>query len=80
MEVRSLKKEYEQQIDELYAEVGKLTTQLSWLKKNLASNLTREERLDLLEWENSEHSILVQADLLSLNRSSLYYKPVPHSP
>jgi putative transposase len=36
--------------------------------------------LNLLEWENSEHSILVQADLLSLNRSSLYYKPVPPSP
>ncbi len=36
--------------------------------------------MDLLEWEGSEHSILVQADLLSLNRSSLYYKPVPPSP
>ncbi|WP_284646263.1 IS3 family transposase [Paenibacillus silviterrae] len=79
--ITKMKKEYEQQIDELYAEVGKLTTQLSWLKKkNLASNLSREERLDLLEWEGSEHSILVQADLLSLNRSSLYYKPVPPSP
>jgi transposase len=31
--VTKMKKEYEQQIDELYAEVGKLTTQLSWLKK-----------------------------------------------
>jgi transposase len=27
------KKEYENQIDELYQEIGKLTTQLSWLKK-----------------------------------------------
>lgn len=49
-------------------------------KKNLDSNLSREERIDLLEWECPEHSILVQADLLSLNRSSLYYKPVPPSP
>ncbi|XMB26065.1 transposase [Paenibacillus sp. BR2-3] len=31
--VTKMKKEYEQQIEELYAEVGKLTTQLSWLKK-----------------------------------------------
>jgi transposase len=31
--ITKMKKEYEQQIDELYAEVGKLTTQLSWLKK-----------------------------------------------
>lgn len=31
--ITKMKQEYEQQIDELYAEVGKLTTQLSWLKK-----------------------------------------------
>ncbi|MGG5254314.1 IS3 family transposase [Neobacillus sp. SM06] len=79
--ITKMKKEYEQQINELYAEVGKLTTQLSWLKKkNLASNFTREERIDLIEWDCSEHSILVQADLLNLNRTSLYYKPVPPSP
>lgn len=31
--VTKMKKEYEQQIEDLYAEVSKLTTQLSWLKK-----------------------------------------------
>jgi transposase len=31
--ITKMKHDYEQQIDELYAEVGKLTTQLSWLKK-----------------------------------------------
>jgi putative transposase len=36
--------------------------------------------MDLLEWDCPEHSLSVQADLLSLNRSSLYYKPVPPSP
>ncbi|XEC97484.1 hypothetical protein AB6A23_13545 [Paenibacillus tarimensis] len=30
--------------------------------------------------EDSEISIAVQANLLSLNRSSFYYKPVPPSP
>lgn len=30
---KALKARYENQIDELYAEIGKLTTQLSWLKK-----------------------------------------------
>ncbi|MHA6484098.1 IS3 family transposase [Paenibacillus sp. strain BS8-2] len=79
--ITKMKQEYEQQIEELYGEVGRLTTQLSWLKKkNLASNLSRDERVDLLEWDCPEHSIFVQADLLSLNRSSLYYKPVPPSP
>ncbi|WP_083611824.1 hypothetical protein [Paenibacillus sp. P32E] len=31
--ITTMKKEYEQQIEELIAEVGKLTPQLSWLKK-----------------------------------------------
>ncbi len=30
---QALKAHYEHQADELYAEIGKLTTQLSWLKK-----------------------------------------------
>jgi transposase len=33
--ITKMKNEYEQKIDELYAEVGKLTTQLSWLKKKI---------------------------------------------
>lgn len=49
-------------------------------KKNLASNWSREERLSLLEWQDRELAITQQADLLSLNRSSLYYQPVPPSP
>lgn len=31
--ITKMKNEYEQKINELYAEVGKLTTQLTWLKK-----------------------------------------------
>jgi transposase len=31
--ITKMKQDYEKHIDELYAEVGKLTTQLSWLKK-----------------------------------------------
>ncbi|OAT79275.1 integrase [Desulfotomaculum copahuensis] len=33
----------------------------------------------LLDWVTSEIPIVVQADLLGLNRTSLYYKPVPPS-
>lgn len=32
-EVAALKADYEKQLQELYAEVGRLTTQLAWLKK-----------------------------------------------
>lgn len=36
--------------------------------------------MSLLEWKGSEMAIKTQADLLSLNRSSLYYVPVGVSP
>jgi putative transposase len=35
---------YEEKIERLYGEVGRLTTELSWLKKNLASMMSREGR------------------------------------
>ncbi|WP_209876652.1 hypothetical protein [Paenibacillus silagei] len=73
------KKECEQQIEELYAEVGKLTYSIIVAQKNLAANLPRDERLHLLEWDTPGLAIQVQADLLSLNRSSQYYQPVPPS-
>lgn len=31
--ITKMKNDYEQQINELYAEVGKLSTQLAWIKK-----------------------------------------------
>jgi putative transposase len=43
-------------------------------------NLPRAERLALLEREGSELPLKTQAELLSLNRSSLYYPPVRPSP
>ncbi|WP_188883497.1 transposase, partial [Alicyclobacillus cellulosilyticus] len=71
------KKEYEKEIEELYSKIGRLTTQVEWLKKkNLASTRTREERLEMVERDNSEIPLSTQAELLSLNRTSLYYKPV----
>jgi hypothetical protein len=33
----------------------------------------------LVDWENRELPVTIQAELLSLNRSSLYYQPVPPS-
>lgn len=48
-------------------------------KKNLASETTREARIALLERDCPELPRTVQTELLSLNRTSLYYKPVPPS-
>jgi putative transposase len=35
--VASLQADHERLVDELYAEIGRLTTQLTWLKKKLGS-------------------------------------------
>lgn len=40
---------------------------------------SREERIQMVDWEDRELSITTQADLLGINRSSLYYKPVEPS-
>ncbi len=72
-----LKATYEQQQTELYAEIGKLTTQVTWRKK--VSTLSREERMVQIEREESELPLSLQADLLGISRSSLYYQPRPPS-
>lgn len=58
--VDQMKADYEQQIENLYAEVGRLTTQLSWLKKNLALR-SRAERIDMIDWDDAELPIATQA-------------------
>lgn len=42
--------------------------------------MSRAERLLLLDWDHPDLPLKTQADLLGLNRSSLYYKPVRPSP
>ena len=55
-----------------------MTLQVNWLKKNLVSNLTRSERLTLVERDaDSILSLATQSDLLGLSRVSLYYEPRP---
>ena len=67
------------QIQELYAEIGELTTKLNWLKKNLELSLNRQQRVNMIDFQNMELPLIAQADLLSLNRTSLYYRPVQAS-
>ena len=38
-ETEKLQQEYEQKLTELYAEIGRLTTELTWLKKKSGLNL-----------------------------------------
>jgi len=71
--------EWQQEREALYAEIGRLTTQLTWLEKNLVQCLSKEERRRLVEWENREVPVKTQAELLTLNRTGLYYQPIPPS-
>ena len=76
-DVASLRVAHEQQLEALYAQIGRLTSQLTWIKKKLALTLTRAERRALVEVEQKDVSLSAQAHILSLSRSSLYYRPAP---
>jgi len=71
--------EHEKENEKLYAEIGKLTTQLNWLKKKLRQSVCRPKRMSLVERENSELPLSAQALLLGVSRSSLYYQPTSPS-
>jgi putative transposase len=49
-------------------------------KKKLATSLIRAERLNLLERQQSALALRAQTDLLSLTRTSLYYRPLAPPP
>ena len=42
----------------------------------MATQLTRQERVERIDWSCAEYDLQKQAELLSLNRSGLYYVPV----
>ena len=73
-----LTEEHEREKEKLYAEIGKLTTQLNctqWVpEKKLQVAVSRPNRVKLVEREGSELPLLTQAPLLGLSRSSLYYR------
>ncbi|MGG1601142.1 IS3 family transposase [Paenibacillus naphthalenovorans] len=71
-EVDKLKKEYESKQEHLEKLVGQLTVEVDWLKKNLASNEPLEARKAMVERDNNEITIKRQADLLNVNRTSVY--------
>ena len=66
-------------MEDLYAEIGRLTTQRTWLKKK-PRELSRAERLTWIERDGSELPLTVRADVLGLSRRSLYYQPKGPSP
>ncbi|CCQ95171.1 hypothetical protein CULT_2330005 [[Clostridium] ultunense Esp] len=63
-QIEELRSEYEQKIQALYAEVGKRSTQLAWVEKNLLC-LRREERIALVDFKEREIPLTFQAKLIS---------------
>ncbi len=76
-EVEKVKQAYEKEKDELLKQIGQLSYEVNWLKKNLADSKSREDRMKMIDREEKKLSITKQAELLGINRTSLYYKPVP---
>lgn len=78
-EVEKVKQSFDKEKDELLRQIGQLSYEVTWLKKNLADSKSREDRINLIDRDDKKLSISKRADLLSINRSSLYYRPVPIS-
>jgi hypothetical protein len=66
-----LKASYEQQLNDWYAEMGKLTSAPSASSKKV-SNLSQEHRVALVERASCELPLTQQAEWLGVSRSSLY--------
>ncbi|WP_188318665.1 hypothetical protein [Paenibacillus larvae] len=71
-ETDKLRKEYESKQEHLQKLVGQLTVEIDWLKKNLALNEPLEARKVMVERNHAEINVKRQADLLSVNRTSIY--------
>ncbi|MEJ8548850.1 IS3 family transposase [Brevibacillus borstelensis] len=71
-EADKLRKEYESKQEHLEKLVGQLTVEVDWLKKNLVLNESLETRKAMVERDNEMITVKRQADLLSVNRTSVY--------
>lgn len=78
-EVEKLQKKHDAEVEDLTKQIGQLSIEVNWLKKNLESNKVYGERSAMVEWNNKSITIKRQAQLLSINRTSLYYTPVDKS-
>jgi len=76
-------KEYKERIERLEKEneelaktLGKTTIERNWAGGKLKS-LDLSNKKSLIEFKHKEISVMRQCELIELNRSSLYYKPIP---
>ena len=66
-------------VKQLYQQIGQLTVERDWLKKNLQP-LSLSVKKGLIDMDNQQLSIKQQCELLGLNRSSYYGSPAGITP
>lgn len=69
----SLNQQQQELVKNLYEQIGQLTVERDWLKKNL-NCLDLEVRCRMISRDN-QLTIRQQCELLSINRATYYYKP-----
>ena len=74
-EAGKLRKEMEEKESRYQQIIGQQSYEIEWLKKNLASNKTLEARRAMAELNNKRINPSRQAELLSINRTSICRKP-----
>ncbi|EGL81482.1 Integrase catalytic region [Caldalkalibacillus thermarum TA2.A1] len=74
-EIDKVRKAYESKQENLEKLVGQLTVEVDWLKKNLDSNKSIQERKAMIERNHPKISVKRQAELLGVNRTSVYRCP-----
>ncbi|MFZ1956605.1 MAG: IS3 family transposase [Desulfobacterales bacterium] len=70
------RKQTEEHVDELYKQIGRLQVERDFLSKKLKS-VSLKQRKQMVDPNQPKLSIANQCRLLSINRSSFYYRPVP---
>lgn len=74
-EMEKMRKQYEAEKEELTKQIGQLTIEVNWLKKNLLNSTCADERREMVERNHPKLTVKRQAELLEVNRTSVYYKP-----
>lgn len=71
-------KDARNQKDEYAKKVDQLTLQINWLKKNLKKLLSMDERVSLVQSlvNSNELSVSTAAELMDINRTTVYYKSI----
>ena len=64
-----------ERVAQLERKIGQLTYEVDWLKKNLTKSSIASDRKAFVELDNTNITVKRQAELLEINRTSVYRKP-----